>query len=156
MKLAKWNEKVSAIFEDASLYPDADFHYDVDDSGAYFCKSRFYAFYMPGETIYGTGNNDRKAPLSALFQTAIKNGKLANVNETGTLDCKKGKVRKLANDTCTAYVQEKFLRIFPKNTSYYICGHNRPVVAGIWENDKLNVIGIVMPIIGYHFLATNG
>ena len=65
------------------------------------------------------------------------------------------KCRKFSVDNMEVYAQEKFLRIFPKNTMFYVQSQNKPIVAGLWENEKLTIIGLVLPVlkIGDEFVA---
>ena len=43
------------------------------------------------------------------------------------------------------YVYDSILNKFPKNALYYISGKSKPVLVGLWENDKLYILGVVLP-----------
>ena len=48
----------------------------------------------------------------------------------------------------TAFINPQFTRLFPKATLYYISAPNKPVVAGLWENDIFKPFAIICPIVG--------
>ena len=166
MKITKWNEKVSAIL-DTMLEKDDAVYCNRDDGVVFANKQGTFAMFCPEHTVWTVKpfpvgiEAQRKNALSAIWDKTIQSdSKLADSTEIGTLiqhGNSKRKVRKFNNDYLglSVYVQERFLRQFPANTLYYVSGRNKPVIAGIWENDRLYVIGFVLPIMvacDYHFI----
>ena len=150
MKLDKWNEKTGVYLE--KLIQDENsknvVHYCNVNDGVYFCDSSgHWARFLSNQHILITKNNCSKTKatpfLEKVFQEAIQSTVLADSIETGTTG--KAKCRKLTKDNVSAYVYETLLRAFPKNARFYISGPTKPVIVGLWENDRLYVIGLVMP-----------
>lgn len=146
MKIAKWNEKVSAMFDDASMYDSENLHCASDSDGAYFATDKYSAFFMPGYDIYTSkpGEDKKGAALPGIFHAAINRAVLASE----TRGKANGKLaRKFTSENATVFCYEKFLRVFPKNTLFYVSAPTAPIVAGIWEDGKLHTLGIVMPFL---------
>ena len=149
MKIAKWNEKVSAKLDDLCVKNTVRFCNRED--GVAFCdKYGTYLLFAPSMHVC-TYHGD-KAEVSALsrYWDAVQNSeaKLAESSVSGYLmnGGISSKVRRFTSGDVEVYVQERFLRIFPKNTMFYVESPVKPIIAGIWENDRLTIIGIVMPI----------
>lgn len=149
MTITKWNEKVSAILD---KYCDENIvRYANTEEGVCFTdKAGYSAYFLPKHHCYSVHgksimeNPKSSSPMIAeIFRSAIDSSVLASNEICGKSGGKLA--RHFSNGETEAYVYEKLLRVFPKNTQYYISGPTKPVLAGIWENDKLHVIGLVMP-----------
>lgn len=144
MKIAKWNEKVSAMFDDASMYDSDNLRYANDSDGAYFCTTPYQAYFMPGmEILTAKMREDHKAAiLPWIFHTAIEKSNLASE----TRGKANGKMaRRFSCGDIDVFCYEKFLRVFPKNALFYVSAPTAPILVGLWDNDRLHTIGIVMP-----------
>ena len=144
MTITKWNEKVSAILDKHCM--EENIRYANTEDGVYFAnKAGYYAYFLPDyHCSSASGNPKNESPMLAdIFRSAIDSGVLARDEESGKSGGKLA--RHFSNGETEAYVYEKFLRVFPKNTQYFISGPTKPVLAGIWGNDRLHVIGLVMP-----------
>ena len=47
------------------------------------------------------------------------------------------------------YIQKRYVRKFPENARFYIPRDTSPVIVGLWEDDRLNVIGCVCPVLKF-------
>ncbi len=146
MTITKWNEKVSAMFDDASMYQADSLHYGNDADGAYFCTDGYRAFFLPGMEIltaklYEKGN--KGSVLPKIFHDASDNGKLAETVTSGKVDGKCA--RRFTLGDMEVFCYEKYLRVFPKNADFYISAPSAPILVSVWENGKANILGIVMP-----------
>ena len=145
MKIAKWNEKVSAMLDDLCMKNNVK--YCNREDGVVFCDNAgTWLLFSPGSVMLSAGSNKNAvSALSAHWENALNsNGKLAENSISGWMNGKKW--RKFSNGEMEVYAQEKFLRMFPKNTLFYLESPCKPIVAGIWENDTLTVIGFVLPV----------
>jgi hypothetical protein len=143
--MVKWNEKVRALMD--KLCMDNNIKYYNRDDGALFCDNAgTWLLFSPGSVVISANNGKDSAPvLNSYWERALEsNGTLARENVSGWLNGMK--CRKFENDDVVVYAREKFLRMFPKNTMFYLQGETKPIIAGIWEDGKLNVIGFVMPV----------
>ena len=106
MKIEKWKEKVSAMFDGASMYDSENLRYANDKDGAYFSVNAFQAFVLPGMEILGLKpDEDKKAPvLPELFRSAIETGNLASETR-GTANGKKA--RRFSCGDVNVYCYEK-------------------------------------------------
>ena len=146
MKIEKWNEKVCAMFEDASMYQHDSLHFGNDADGAYFCTDGCRAFFLPGMEILTARlyeKSNRGSVLPKIFRNASDNGKLAETVTSGKVDGKCA--RRFTLGGMEVFCYEKYLRVFPKNADFYIYAPTAPILVSIWENGKANILGIVMP-----------
>lgn len=146
MKIAKWNEKVSAMLDDLCM--ENNVRYCNRDDGVVFCDELgTWLLFSPGSVVLSVhGDKNCVSALSAHWENALNSdGRLAQENVSGWLNGMK--CRKFSDGNTEVYAREKFLRIFPKNTLFYVQGMTKPIVAGIWENDRLTVIGFVLPVL---------
>ena len=147
MKAEKWYNKAGNIFEEESMKGCIATNFE---SGFLFSNaSGTYALFIPGYSAYSTiwDKEARKSnTLRTLYEKTRENAKLATENASGFLSDRACKVREFKNETTTVYVYEKLLRMFPKNALFYISERHAPVMVGIWENDRLYEIGMVMPL----------
>ncbi len=145
MTITKWNEKVSAMFDDASMYQPDSMRFANDAEGAYFCTDGYRAFFLPGmEILTARMREDHKAAvLPEIFRKASDNGKLAETVTSGKVDGKCA--RRFTLGDMEVFCYEKYLRVFPKNADFYISAPTAPILVSIWENGKANILGIVMP-----------
>lgn len=145
MKTAKWNEKVSAMLDDLCIKNDVK--YCNRDDGVVFCDHfGTWLLFSPGSVVISANDGKNIVPgLSAHWENALRsNGKLAETSVSGWMAGRK--CRQFTAGDMEVYAAEKFLRMFPKNAMFYLEAPNKPIVAGLWENDKLTVIGFVLPI----------
>lgn len=145
MTAAAFYEKSSACFEANAN----TLHYSVGEKGTYFAVDKYSAYFLPGVTVWTVNpqsDHNVGAALERIFETAIRHGRLATV--CTPTRCSLGKATRLENVDGYATVRDALLRRFPKNTLYYIQGHNKPVLAAIEEDNVLKPIGIVMPYVG--------
>lgn len=156
MKTEKWYEKAREIFDQEAYNGIIAANLD---NGFLFANSDWtYALFIPGERAlfaYNEGAVRKSNTLRVLHDAAIKSSELATSQRTGYFADRKCKVRELSNGKQEVYVYEKLLRMFPKNALYYVSGPNSPVVVGIWENDRLYEIGIVMPMLSNEFFKAD-
>lgn len=146
MKIAKWNEKVSAMLDDLCM--ENNVKYANREDGVVFCDySGTWLLFSPGSVVLSANPKDSCKALSAYWETALNSdGKLAETSVSGYLSDTRGRCRKFTSEDMEVYAQEKFLRMFPKNTMFYLESPTKPIVAGIWENGRLTVIGFVLPV----------
>ena len=145
MKMSKWNEKVCALMDELCM--DNNIKYCNQDDGALFCDNAgTWLLFSPGSVIVSANDDKNSVPaLANHWKRAIESDStIARENVSGWLDGMK--CRKFENDNTVVYAREKFLRMFPKNTMFYLQSTTKPIIAGIWEDGKLNVIGFVMPV----------
>lgn len=145
MKMAKWNEKVFALME--KLCTDNNIKYYNREDGALFCDNTgTWLLFSPGSVVISANNGKDLVPdLNNYWKRALEsNSTLARESVSGWLNGMK--CRKFENDDTVVYAREKFLRMFPKNTMFYLQSTTQPVIAGIWEDGRLYVIGFVMPV----------
>lgn len=147
MKTEKWYEKACEIFDQEAN--NEIICANLDDGFLFANSAGTYALFIPGQVALSASceRNARKShTLRLLHDMAFKSGELATEQRTGYFPDRKCKVRELRNGKEEVYVYEKLLRVFPKNAMYYISGPQSPVLVGIWENDRLHEIGMVMPM----------
>ena len=154
MKVKNWNEKAIDICDRLTARGDMRY-YNRADGALITDKKGFYALFLPGCAVmsaFGNKKNERAIINDTWEKTINGNAKIADHFSAGyfkrEFSCEteySNKIRVLSNDITTVYVQEKFLRMFPANTLYYIEDPRKPVIAGIWENGLLHIIGIVLP-----------
>jgi hypothetical protein len=145
MKMSKWNEKVCSLMD--KLCMDNNIKYFNQDDGALFCDNTgTWLLFSPGSVVLSADSGKNSVPALADYWKRVleSSSTLARENVSGWLNGMK--CRKFENDDTVVYVREKFLRMFPKNTMFYLQSTTKPIIAGIWENGKLNVIGFVMPV----------
>lgn len=147
MKVEKWYKKAAAIF-DAEAEKGV-ISANCEDGFLFANATGTYALFIPGysacSAVWESGDVRKSKTLRLLYKYA-NDGILATKQRTGTFPDRRCKVREFANDSTEVYVYEKLLRIFPKNALYYISSPESPVLVGIWENARLCVIGMVMPM----------
>lgn len=146
MTITKWNEKVSAMFDDASMYHADSLHYGNDADGAYFCTNAYTAFFLPGMEILTSilhEKGNKGSFLPKIFHDASDKGKLAETVISGKANGKCA--RRFTLGDMEVFCYEKYLRVFPKNADFYISAPTAPILVSIWENGKANILGIVMP-----------
>lgn len=149
MKIAKWNEKAAKILD--SMIEKRDLRFRNTDEGVYFANEKgYYAYFLPHVHL-SRGNSPMELSSDGLvktFDAASHDAQLATSDTSGEaiVNSRRVKLRKFENADCEVYAQERFLRVFPKNTFFYISGPTKPIVAGIWEDGQLYVIGIVLPV----------
>ena len=155
MKIAKWNEKAEKILDRMLEFEDDKLRFCNVENGVLFCDwLGTWCIFCPNSVVaqYGKPQEDvRNVPaLEKLYNRAINgSATIADVSK-GTVfwnGNRKEKCRKFENENGIAYVREKFLRVFPKNTLFYMESPNKPIICGIWENDRLYTIAIVLPFL---------
>lgn len=148
MKLEKWYEKAGKILE--KQISSDDIRYYSDDDGTVFCNAHgSWCLFDPGSSVLSASPKDSMYYLKTLWEKFVVNSysTLAENIVSGSM-CKDGtKARQFSSGDITVYAAERFLRMFPKNTMFYIEESTKPIICGIWENDKLNIIGFVMPVL---------
>ena len=168
MEITKWNEKAIDICDMLACRGDLRY-YNRADGALFTDKNGHYALFLPGSVImsaFGSRKNERDI-INTTWETAINgNAKKADHFSAGyfkrDFSCEteySNKIRVLSNDTTTVYVQDKFLRMLPANTLYYIEDPRKPIIAGIWEKGLLHIIGIVLPFYTddrYEFVTEKG
>lgn len=145
MKIAKWNEKASAILD--KLCMENNVKYCNRDDGVVFCDHLgTWLLYVPEIHVLNANNGKDSIPgLSAAFDRALaSDSQLVESSVSGWLGGMK--CREFTKGDMKVYAQEKFLRKFPKNTMFYVQDEYKPIIAGIWESKKLTVIGFVLPV----------
>lgn len=145
MKIAKWNEKATAMLD--KLCAENNVKYANCENGVVFCDPLgTWLVFSPGSVVVSANHGkDMVSGLAKAWENAINSdGKLVESSVSGWMNDRK--CRKFTVDDMEVYAQERFLRIFPKNTMFYVQSPYKPIVAGLWENDKLTVIGLVLPI----------
>ena len=113
-----------------------------------FCSdAKVYSVYPAGLERLSDYPYRRNEYLGTFWKAAIEaDSKLIRSAVPGTFSGTKGKIIKLECDDTEAYVQQNYYKLFPANTLFYVSGPAKPVIAGIWENDKLHVIGFILPV----------
>jgi len=160
MNITRWNEKVSALADKLCSENGIVYHNRAD--GVVFCdKHATWLLFCPKSGIASIHANQAKScsALSAYWEKALRSdGKLAECSASGRFAKTAGrsyKVHQFKSGDLEVYAQDKYIRMFPKNTMFYISGRRDPIVAGIWENDQLHVIGFVMPLAGANATSEN-
>jgi hypothetical protein len=151
MKIEKWYEKAISAFE--KEVEDGVIAANLNNGCVYANSSGTYAFYIPGYSVLSAvWEKDKLArksnTLRLLYKQAESNpsASLVTSEKTGRFPDRKNKVRQLSDGERNVYVYEKLLRLFPKNALFYISSATSPVFVGIWENDRLYPVGLVMPM----------
>ena len=155
MKINKWYEKVEKIFTENA---DKILAAENTEDGAYFTLDGYVLYFLPGQHIMGVKPTIFKNGLSAAFgenanlADSLTHGEIVNFNHNG----KPRKAIKLEVNAGNkvAYIQEKFTKDLPKNTDYYVTSMNRPVLAYIWDNNILNPVAAICPVIVDNTLHT--
>lgn len=149
MKLAKWNEKTTAFLDTLLSHEQtkaAHVIYSNTDTGVFFADtSGHWARFLPDEHIYSVNPQYETHVLPKFYEEAAKKAVRADSITVGTAG--KKKCRKFQNGDIEVYAYETLLRGFPANADFYISGPNKPIVVSIWENDRINDIGLVMPFL---------
>ena len=152
MKIAKWNEKANRILDRRISENDPDLRFCNTEDGVLFCDKlgTWCVLARDAVVLSVLGEDERRVPaLEKLYAKATSGNSIL-------CDVTKGRVtpfgygtscRKMTNENGEAYVRESFLRMFPANTLFYMSSPTKPIVCGIWENDRLHVIGIVLPFL---------
>ena len=145
MKIEKWNAKAAEMLD--QLCDNGKIRYCNREDGVLLCDEKgTFLLFVPGSHVLSVNNG--KNHISALSQYwdryTSADSVLSDSDVSGWIDGMK--CRQFCANGVTVYAQEKFLRQFPKNTLYYVKSETDPIICGIWENDVLHVIGIVLPI----------
>lgn len=156
MKVEKMYLKIYKIAEDAKR-EKRSLHYLNEEDGMYFSLDGHVGYFLPMMYNIKINNGsilslkEAQSTFKDYFDTNDKNthppteitrGKIAHPKK----NILRNNILRLKNELCTVYIQEKFIRKFPANTVYYISGPTSPVVAGIWQDDKLYAFAVIMPI----------
>lgn len=146
MKFNKWSEKVDRIFEEMA---NGDIFFQNLPGGAWFSdKKGVMAYHLEGQEIL-TVKPQNAVTVFDYLMNDTKDAAIANEKTNGIT--KEGrKVCRLSRDNgwrqINVYLNPKLMKKFPANTLYYTTASNKAVLAGIWENDRLHVIGLIMPV----------
>lgn len=145
MKMEKWNAKVSAKLEELATKNGA-FYCNRQDGVLFADQTGEWLLFCPGSKMLSANNGkNARSVLNNFWENALNSdGTLAENIVSGVLS--KTKVRRFSDGEKVAYCAEKYLKMFPKNTLFYVESMTKPVIAGIWENGVLHIIGLVMPI----------
>ena len=147
MKADQWYKKAQSIFEEEAM--QGAIAANFDDGFLFSNSAGTYALFIPGYVACSAvwKRDMRKSnTLRVLYNRTMIAGELATKQTPGKFADRKFKSREFSNKNGKVYVYEKLLRMFPKNALYYISEPTAPVVVGIWENERLYPIGLVMPM----------
>lgn len=148
MKLEKLNEKIKKYFDD-NIY-DVIAAGNVGD-GFVFTTDRYTMYVVRGEEVLSDkGAESARAGLLKTYNDIYTGGYVRGKAIPGKIDNRKIiKVCSTPDGSGGAYIQAKFTKLLPKNTLYYTIPEREiesPVVAGIWENDMINPVAVIMPV----------
>ena len=158
MKLEKWTEKANKKLDE--MLESKNVRFCNLDDGVVFCDdSGTWCMFAPGSVVLSARGDDARRndriknvwkkyvdESDAVLTHGVKgftddNGKKAActrfpvMNMDGTF----------SNDS--VYVYDRVLNKFPKSTLFYASAPLAPVLCGIWDNDRLHIIGMVYPFI---------
>ena len=144
MKYNRWIEKLSMI---AEKMISEKCKYCNTEKGAYIASiPGDYAIFYPGYSILGVDPKQNCPGLQKVIEESTKKCILADTITQGKTDenkkCKK--IENRENNICV-YVYDSILNKFPKNSIYYVSAKYNPVLVGLWENDQLYILGVVLP-----------
>lgn len=145
MKFNKWSEKVDRIFEEMA---NGEIVFQNLPGGAWFSdKKGVMAYHLEGQEIL-TVKPENAVTVFDYLMNDTKDAAIAK--KTNGITKEGRKVCRLSRDNgwgqINVYLNPKLMKKFPANTLYYTTASNKAVLAGIWENDRLHVIGLIMPV----------
>lgn len=143
MKLEKFVSKLEKLFDDNVSAEHFYFYNDAND--LYFCIDPYAVYMLPGHQ--GLTCKPDTMPIKRLktaFNETVNNGKLAKV--TKGRDYLNRCVLKFETETETAYAQEKFFRMFPANTLFYVSGKYSPILCVIEDNKRFTPVAAILPL----------
>jgi hypothetical protein len=153
MKLEKWNAKAEKILEDFCAHDTHEKYswaYANTDGGVIFCNpAGTWAMFCPDNQVVSAHPYRHMDFLRRYWQENVldANGILVKTVTPGTFSGDKCKIIELARaDGLRVYLQQKFYKLFPANALFYTVAPDKPVIVGLWENDRLHIIGCVQPI----------
>lgn len=150
MKFNKWSEKVDRIFEEmANEKTNGEIFFQNMPGGAWFCdKKGVMAYRLEGQTILSAKPQNAVTVFEYLMNetkdAAIAIEKTNGITKEGHKVCRLSRADR--NRQINVYLNPKLMKKFPANTLYYTTAATKAVLAGIWENDKLHIIGLIMPV----------
>lgn len=143
MKTEKWYTKVNAMFDENA----SRVRFDNGTCGAYFAIDGNVGYYLPAQVIMtADARNGARGVIEKNFKLA-ENGTLATSIVRGRDNKNRRIVKMTSSDGATVYVQEKFIRQFPKNALYYVTSFSAPVFVALENYPRLDPVAIVMPVL---------
>lgn len=161
MTIQKWNEKVSAILDkviDKCAQEEKMLaHYNVHEgpycNGVLFCDStkEYVRCLFCADSELLTACNDRTKAIAGNLKREFDRDSSSAVSvEHGQYVDRWGKVTKVrkieSSEKGTAYVNEKLLRVFPKNVKFYVTGPYSAVHVMMEDYPNFHYLGLVMPM----------
>ena len=149
MKVKAWNEKCARTIDAVLASNDMRFYARKDC--AIVCPTGDHYFIISAESRMLSAGKDKRetAKLNEYYECILhSDAKLSDKIISGHFNGCRNKIAKLsAPGVPDVFVQEKFMRAFPKNALYYIEKPASVITVGIWEKGQLHIIGGIMPIL---------
>lgn len=144
MTIAKWNEKAAAKLA-VLCDSGAGIYSNIDDGVVFSDRTGFWFMFAAGQQVLTACPKKAFSDcLARHYEKALTgDAALAESMQAGTVGGRKA--RKFSAGGVDVFVYETILRLFPKNTLFYLASPTAPVVAGLWENGRLHIIGAVAP-----------
>lgn len=149
MKLEKWNEKAAAVLDKLCATSTRWMYASVDNGVVFTDTKGHYALFCDNCTVVSAHDTKEQSDYLRKYWKQFEQSKheLAQDIVSGKFQGEKGrKIVKLSRDGMDVYLDRKYYNLFPKNTLFYTESPTSAVLAGIWENDRLHIIGFVLPV----------
>lgn len=112
----------------------------------------YYAYRLEGSELAEQPDDKAgKVDFEKKFNDCMGTAVLAPIREESSVKVfgKETRIIKFTTEDgtrCNVF-DHKYVKLFPDNAKFYLPrGKWSPAVVGLWENDRLNVIGIVCPM----------